>query len=78
MVLGNFDTRIRKIAQATQTTKVISNMERRGVILCSCSSWMSFISIFWTLFKYVSIQDSFDLDFKLQKGDLLFKSLNDY
>ena len=37
---------------------------------------MSFMSVYWTLFKSASIWDSFDLDSILQKGDLLFKSLN--
>ena len=42
---------------------------------CSC---MSLMSVCWTLFKFVSIWDSFDLDCILQKGDFLFKSLNKY
>ena len=42
---------------------------------CSC---MSLMSVFWTLFKSVSIWDSFDLDCILQKWDFLFKSLNKY
>ena len=36
------------------------------------------MSVCWTLFKSVSILDSFDLDWILQKGDFLFKSLNKY
>ena len=39
---------------------------------------MSLMSVCWTLFKSVSKWDSFDLDCILQKGDLLFKSLNNY
>ena len=39
---------------------------------------MSLMSVCWTLFKSVSIWDSFDLDRILQKGDLLFKSVNNY
>ena len=42
---------------------------------CSC---MSLMSVCWTLFKLVSIWDSFDLDCILQKGDFLFKSLSKY
>ena len=37
---------------------------------------MSLMSVFWTLFKSISIWDFFNLDCILQKGDLLFKSLN--
>ena len=39
---------------------------------------MSLMSICWTLFKSASIGNSFDLGFILSKGDLLFKSLNNY
>ena len=46
----------------------------RGI---QCSR-ISLMSICWTLFKSPSIWDSFDLDCILQKGDLLFKSLNNY
>ena len=42
-------------------------------IQCPC---MSLMSVFWTLFKSISIWDFFNLDCILQKGDLLFKSLN--
>ena len=49
-------------------------MSSRG-IQCSC---MSLMSVSWTLFKCESIWDSFDLDCILQKGDILFKSLNNY
>ena len=45
------------------------------VIQCPC---MSLMSVCWTLFKSVSKWVSFDLDCILQKGDLLFKSLNNY
>ena len=36
------------------------------------------MSVCWTLFKSVSIWDSFDLDCILQKGDILFESANNY
>ena len=36
------------------------------------------MSVCWTLFKSVSIWDSFDLDCILQKGDILFVSPNNY
>ena len=36
------------------------------------------MSVCWTLFKSTSIWDSFDLDCILQRGNLLFKSLNKY
>ena len=39
---------------------------------------MSLMSVCWTLFKPASIGDSFDLDCILQKGDILFKPLNNY
>ena len=39
---------------------------------------MSLKSVCWTLFKSASIWDSFGLDCISQKGDLLFKSLNNY
>ena len=41
-------------------------------------SCMSLLSVCWTFFKSVSIWDYFDLDCILQKGDILFKSLNNY
>ena len=36
------------------------------------------MSVCWTLFKSAKIWASFDLDCILQKGDILFKSLNNY
>ena len=45
----------------------------RGIL---CSS-ISLMSVCWT-FESASTWDSFDLDCRLQKGDLLFKSLNKY
>ena len=39
---------------------------------------MSLASVCWTSFKSTSICDSFDLDYILQKGDLLIQSLSDY
>ena len=74
MALGNFDTRILKIIQATHHQGDIKYGMLRG-IQCSC---MSLMSVCWTLFKSESISDSFDLDYILQKEDLLFKSLNKY
>ena len=74
MALSNFDTKIMKVIQATHHQGDI----RYGMswdIQCSCMSLMSVCS---TLFKFVSIWDSFDLDCILQKGGLLFKSLNNY
>ena len=46
----------------------------RGV-QCSCTSLMS---VCWTLFKSTGILDFLEFDCILQKGDLLFKSLNNY
>ena len=46
----------------------------RGV-QCSCISLMS---VCWTLFKSTGILDFLEFDCILQKGDLLFKSLNNY
>ena len=51
-------------------------MECRGV--CSAHVCHLLMSVCWTLFKSVSILDSFDLNWILQKGDFLFKSLNKY
>ena len=62
-----------KVFQVTHHQGDIKCGMLRG-IQCSC---MSFISVCWT-FMSVSIWDSFDLNFILQKGDLLFKSLNNY
>ena len=39
---------------------------------------MSLAPVCWTSFKSTSICDSFDLDYILQKGDLLIQSLSDY
>ena len=36
------------------------------------------MSVCWALFKPVSVWYTFDLDCVLQKGNLLFKSLNNY
>ena len=63
-----------KVVQATQHQGDIRYGMSSG-IQCSC---MSLMSVCWTLFKSVSIWDSFDLDCILQKGDFLFKSLNKY
>ena len=72
--LNNFDIRIIKVGYATHHQGDIRYGMSRG-IHCSC---MSLMSIFWTLFKSASIGNSFDLGFILPKGDLLFKSLNNY
>ena len=74
MALSNFDTRIMKVVQATHHQGDIRYGMLRG-IQCSC---MSLMSVFWTLFKAVSRWDCFDLDCILHKGDLWFKSLNNY
>ena len=74
MALINFDARIMKVFQATHQQGDIRYGMLRG-IRCSC---MSLMSVCWKLFKTLSIWDSFDLDFILQKGDLLFKFLNNY
>ena len=39
---------------------------------------MSFMSVCWKLFTSVCIWDFFDLDCILQKGNVLFKSVNNY
>ena len=70
MTLRNFDILIINVAQATHH-EGDTGMSRD--IQCSC---MSIMSVCWTLFKSKSIWDSFDLSCILQKGDLLFKSLN--
>ena len=36
------------------------------------------VSLLDIIFKFASTWNSFDLDYILQKGDLLFKSLNNY
>ena len=74
MALSNFDTRVMKVVLVTHHQGDISYEMLRGV-QCSC---MSLMSVCWTLFKSTSIWDSFDLDCILQKGNLLFKSLNNY
>ena len=63
-----------KIVQATRHQGDVRYEMLRGMH-CSC---MSLTSVCWTLFKSASIWDSFDQDCVLQKGDLLFKSLNNY
>ena len=74
MALSNFYTRIMKAVQAAHHQGNIRYVMSTG-IQYSC---MSLMSACWTLFKSVSIWDSFNLDFILQKGDLLFKSVNNY
>ena len=63
-----------KVVQATHHQSDIRYGMSKGK-QCSC---MSLMSVCWTSFKSASIWDSFDLDCILQKGDLLFKSLNNY
>ena len=74
MAIGNFDTRIMKVVQATPHQGDIRYGMSKGM-QCSC---MSLMSVCWTLSKPVSIWDSSDLDCILQKGDFLFKYLNKY
>ena len=74
MELSSFDTRIMKVVQATHHQGDIRYRMLTG-IQCSC---MSLMSVCWALFKSASIWDSFGLDCILQKGNLLFKSLNNY
>ena len=74
MAIGNFDTRIMKVVQATSHQGDIRYGMSKGM-QCSC---MSLMSVCWTLSKPVSIWDSSDLDCILQKGDFLFKYLNKY
>ena len=74
MAVSNFDTRIMKVVQATHQPGDIRYGMSREI---QCSS-ISLMSICWTLFKSVSIPDFFNLDCILQKGDILFKSLNNY
>ena len=61
-----------KVVQATHHQGDIRYGMSRGI---QCSH-MSLMSVCWTFFKSENIWDSFDLDCILQKGDLLFKSLN--
>ena len=74
MALSNLNTRIIKVVQATDYQGDVRNGMSRS-IHCSC---MLLMSVCWALFKSGSIWDSFDLDSTLQKGDLTFKSLNNY
>ena len=74
MALSNFDSSIMNVVQVTHHQGDI----RYGISRTIQCLYMSFMSVCWTLFKSVSIWDSFDLDCILQKGDLLFKSLNNY
>ena len=67
--LSSFDIRFMKVVQATHHQRDIRYGMLRG-IQCSC---MSLMSIYWTLLKFASIWDSFDLDCILEKRDLLFK-----
>ena len=66
-----------KVVQTTHHQDDIRYGMSRG-IQCSFMSKKRLMSVCWTLFKSASIWDSFDLDCILQKGDLLFKSLNNY
>ena len=74
MALSNFDTRVIKVVQATLHQGDIRYGMSSGM-QCSC---MSLMSVYWILFKSARILDSFDINCILQKGDLLFKSLNNY
>ena len=73
MELRNFDTWIIKAFQATYHQGDVRYGMSRGI---QCP-YITYINC-WTLFKSVSIWNSFDLDCILQKGDLLFKYLNNY
>ena len=63
--------------------KVVQPTHQQGDIIygtvkdveCLCISLMS---VFGTLLKSASLSNSFDLDCILQKGELLFKFLNNY
>ena len=74
IALNNFEIRILKVVQATLRQGDIRYGMLRGV---QCS-FIPLMSVCWTLFKSVSIWDSFDLDCILQKGDILFESANNY
>ena len=76
MGLSNFDSRIMKIVQATYHQGDARYGMSRGI---QCS-YMSLMSVCWTLLKSASIWDSFEslVGCILQKGDLLFKSLSNY
>ena len=74
LVLSNSDTKIMKVVQPTHQQGDIIYGTVKGVE-CLCISLMS---VFWTLLKSASISNSFDLDCILQKGELLFKFLNNY
>ena len=76
LALSNFDTRIMKVVQTPHHQSDIRFGVSRGVQ--SQCSYMSLMWDCWTLFKSVSIWEFFDLNFILQKGDLLFNSLNNY
>ena len=74
MALNNFDTSIMKEVQVTHHQGDIRYGMMNG-IQCLC---MSLMSVCWALFTSASKWDSFGLDCILRKGDLLFKSLNNY
>ena len=74
MALTNFDTRIMKVVQVSYHQSDLGYGMLRD-INCSC---MSLMSVCWTLFKSKRIWNSPDLDYILQKRDLLFKYLDYY
>ena len=74
IALNNFEIRILKVVQATLHQGDIRYGMLRGV---QCP-FIPLMSVCWTLFKSVSIWDSFHLDCILQKGDILFESANNY
>ena len=72
--MKNFDTRIVKVIQATPHQDDI----RYGMLKGIQCSYMSLLLVCWTLFMSVSIWDALGLNCILQKGNVLFKSLNNY
>ena len=74
MALGVRDYTIIKVVQATHHQGDVRYGASRGI---QCS-WMSLISVRWTLFKSPELWDKFDLDSILGKGDQLFKIIGKF
>ena len=70
MALSSFDTRIMKVVQATHQYQ-IWNVEGYTLVI-----YVTYVSLLDIIYKSSSIWYTFDLDWILQKGYLLFKSLN--
>ena len=70
MALSSFDTRIMKVVQAAHQNQ-IWNVEGYKLVI-----YVTYVSLLDIIYKSSSIWYTFDLDWILQKGHLLFKSLN--